>query len=207
MVVLATSNPHKIAEIAPVLDSFGISWRPQSDFFSVTPPEEGESFLENALAKARYASRMTGLPAIADDSGLEVFALQGKPGIFSARYACDRRDPPTDDDNVAKLLEVMKPVTDYRDRQARYVSSVVYVHSCTDATPIVETRFLYGEILKERRTGGGVGYDDVMWIPALAKTMSELTPQQKFEISQRVCAFKAVLTELTSEQPGVSDDD
>ncbi|SIN71245.1 XTP/dITP diphosphohydrolase [Sulfurivirga caldicuralii] len=199
MIILATSNPHKIAEIALVLDAFGIDWRPQSDFFSVTPPEEGASFLENALAKARYASRMTGLPAIADDSGLEVFSLQRKPGIFSARYACDRKDPPSDDDNVAKLLDVMRPITDYRDRQARYVTSVVYVHDCADATPIVEIAYLYGEILKERRTGGGVGYDDVMWIPHLAKTVSELSPQQKFELSQRVHAFRAVLSNLVEE--------
>ncbi|MDX1795688.1 MAG: RdgB/HAM1 family non-canonical purine NTP pyrophosphatase [Hydrogenovibrio sp.] len=200
MMVLATNNPHKVTEILPMISSQGFECRAQSSWFQESVEEDGISFLENALKKARYASAQTGLPAIADDSGLEVMALGGQPGIFSARYAEDVSGETTDEKNVEKLLEQMAGLP-YSQRQARYSCAVVYVEHAEDAMPLIGVGHWYGEILMERRSGRGIGYDDVMWIPSLVKAVSEIPLEVKNRISHRAQAVQAVLNQLKQQVP------
>lgn len=195
MIVLATANPNKMAEIAPILARAGLEAVPQTRFFKEEAVEDGLSFIENALKKARFASQRTGLPALADDSGIEVSALHGKPGIFSARYAAGSEGSTTDERNLQKLLADLRGVP-YSQRQARYSCAVVYVEHAEDPMPLVGVGHLYGEILMERRTGQGIGYDDVMWIPRLVKAVSEIPPEVKNKISHRAQAVQSVLNQL-----------
>ncbi|MBN2606178.1 MAG: RdgB/HAM1 family non-canonical purine NTP pyrophosphatase [Thiotrichales bacterium] len=195
MMVLATNNPHKVAEISPMIFSEGFDCRPQQSFFHGSVEEDGMSFMENALKKARYASAQTGLPAIADDSGLEVEALRGQPGIFSARYAAGTAGEASDEENVEKLLQQMAGLP-YAQRKARYSCAVVYVEHAEDAMPLVGIGHWYGEILMQRRSGQGIGYDDVMWIPNLVKAVSEVPLEIKNRISHRAQAVQSVLNQL-----------
>ncbi|WP_319558331.1 RdgB/HAM1 family non-canonical purine NTP pyrophosphatase [Thiomicrorhabdus sp.] len=195
MIVLATGNPDKIAEIAPLLHQAGVEAKPQSDFFTSEVVEDGLSFVENALKKARFASQKTGLPALADDSGIEVEALGGKPGIYSARYAAGENGKTTDKQNLEKLLADLgnRP---YTQRRARYSCAVVYVAHAEDPMPLIGYGHWYGEILMERRTGQGIGYDDIMWIPKLVKAVSEIPFDVKNKISHRAQAVQSVLEQL-----------
>ncbi|WP_319381194.1 RdgB/HAM1 family non-canonical purine NTP pyrophosphatase [Thiomicrorhabdus sp.] len=197
-IVLATGNRHKVAEIAPLLEKAGLEVKPQSDFFCGEVTEDGLSFVENALKKARFASKKSGFPALADDSGLEVEALGGKPGIFSARYAAMATGKTSDQQNLEKLLAELKGLP-YAQRQARYSCAVVYVKHAEDPMPLIGVGHWYGEILMERRTGQGIGYDDVMWIPELVKTVSEIPFAIKNRISHRARAVQAVLAQLQQE--------
>lgn len=195
MIVLATGNPHKIVEIAPLLARAGLEFVPQTHFFKDEVAEDGLSFVENALKKARFASAKTGLPALADDSGIEVSALDGKPGIFSARYAAGADGKTSDEQNLRKLLAALRDLP-YSQRQARYSCAVVYVERADDPMPLIGVGHLYGEILMERRTGNGIGYDDIMWIPKLVKAVSEIPPEVKTKISHRAQAVQSVLNQL-----------
>lgn len=195
--VLATGNPNKIAEIMPLIRAAGYDARPQSDYFSGEVDEDGLSFVENAIKKARFASAKTGLPALADDSGLEIDALCGQPGIFSARYAACGNGKSSEEANLEKVLSDMKGLP-YSQRQARYSCAVVYVSHAEDAMPLIGIGHWYGEILTERRTGTGIGYDDIMWIPKMVRTVSEISLAKKLEISHRSQAVNAVLSQLCS---------
>lgn len=194
-IVLATGNPHKVRELAPMLVSAGYTVRLQTDFFTDEVEEDGLSFVENALKKARFASKRTGLPALADDSGLEVEALNCRPGILSARYAADESGESTDDQNLQKVLDELgdRP---HQARTARYSCVVVYVEHALDPMPIIGFGHWYGDILKERRTRYGVGYDPVFWVPSLVKTLSEVSIEVKNKIGHRAKALHQVLETL-----------
>ncbi len=193
--VLATGNPYKLTEMLPVIEQYGVEPLAQSTFFDGEVDEDGLSFVENALKKARFASAKSGLPALADDSGLEVASLGGLPGIISARYAGQGQHKPSEEENVRQLLQDLegKP---FCERKARYSCAVVYVAHERDPMPVIGIGHWYGEILKSPRTGHGVGYDDVMWIPALLKTVSELPLDEKIRLSHRTEAIHSVMTQL-----------
>lgn len=193
-IVIATSNPYKISEIKPILSMAGLITKNQTDLFSGDVVEDGLSFVENALKKARFASEKTGLPAIADDSGLEVEVLQGRPGIFSARYSADEGKS-SERDNLQKLLKEMN-LLPYPQRKARYSSAVVFVKHAKDPMPLIGIGHWYGEILMKPRTNQGIGYDDVFWVPELLKTVSELPFQVKNQISHRAKAVQSVVRQI-----------
>jgi XTP/dITP diphosphohydrolase len=193
-VVLATGNPHKVREFAELIASSGIELLAQSSL-GVSPVEEtGRTFIENALLKARHAAAHTGLPAIADDSGLEVEALEGRPGIHSARYAGPQA---SDDDNLGKLERELAQIPDDR-RGARYVCAMVYVQTANDPSPVVCERPWLGRISRERRGHNGFGYDPVFLLPSLGLTAAELAPALKNAISHRGQALHALIGALNA---------
>jgi XTP/dITP diphosphohydrolase len=201
--VIATRNPGKIRELKAILRDSGVTLLSLADFPHLPEiPEEGATFGENAAAKAMAVARLTGQPALADDSGLMVDALQGAPGVFSARYAQDRTAPrpPTDADNWGKLLEELKEVP-WGERGARFVCELAL------ATPDGSLRRARGEcagvIALEPRGETGFGYDPVFWVPEYAATMAQLGPEIKNKISHRakaLAAFKEVLRSWLQEQ-------
>lgn len=195
-IVLATGNPHKIAEIDPILREFGIDAMPQRRCFRDEAVEDGISFVENALIKARFASEKTGLPALADDSGLEVRALDGRPGVMSARYSENGQGKPVDDEhNLLKVLDEMQGIP-YSQRQARYVCAMVFVRYPDDPIPLIGMGYWNGEILTEKRTDYGIGYDPIMWFHDHVKAGSEIPVETKLRLSHRTKALKAVLAQL-----------
>ncbi|HIQ40827.1 MAG TPA: RdgB/HAM1 family non-canonical purine NTP pyrophosphatase [Sulfurivirga caldicuralii] len=200
-ILLATGNPYKIQEIEPVLRQAGFDVFLQKDFFADEAIEDGQTFVENALKKARFACQKTGLPCLAEDSGLEVEALGGRPGVCSARYAgvtgASREE--VDAANLRKLLKDMESVP-LHARRARYCSVFVYLRSAEDAMPLIGTGILYGEILPEPRTGRGIGYDDVFWVPKYFKTVSEMSDELKNKISHRAQALREVLEKIKKDQ-------
>ncbi|MCE8004797.1 RdgB/HAM1 family non-canonical purine NTP pyrophosphatase [Billgrantia ethanolica] len=190
--VLASGNPGKIREFGQLFASLGLRIRPQSNFGVVDVEETGLTFVENALLKAREASRASGLPALADDSGLEVDALAGQPGIYSARFA---GEPKSDQRNNAKLLESLKGVTG-SDRSARYWCALVYLRHADDPVPLIVQRSWEGEILEQPRGEGGFGYDPLFWLPSLGKSVAELDAEEKNRLSHRGRALEAMLAAL-----------
>lgn len=193
--VLATSNEGKVREIAHYLDAEFWDLKPQSYFAISSPPETGHTFIENALIKARHASEACGLAAIADDSGLVVPALQGQPGVHSARYAGDEA---TDKENNAKLVAEFKKRPNL-DRRAYYVCVLVYLSSPTDPTPLIVEKRWWGEILDKPQGDQGFGYDPYFWLPELSKTAAELTLDEKNAISHRGQALDAFSTALLAQ--------
>ena len=176
-VVLATGNPGKVAEMQSILEEFGLDVVPQSEFNLPEAVEDGLTFVENAIKKARHASKLTGLPAIADDSGLEVDALQGAPGIYSARYADGG-----DQANNEKLLSKLTGVT---QRSARFQCLLVCMQHAEDPTPIICQGIWEGEIALSPKGDGGFGYDPVFYVPELGLHAAELDKQQKRELGHR----------------------
>src|SRR4051794_37625210 len=156
-VVLASGNPGKLREFSELLVASGLTLVRQSDFGIEPPPETGSTFLENSLIKARNAARLTGLPAIADDSGLEVDALGGRPGLYSARYAGDGA---SDAANLRKMLDELRGVPAVQ-RTARYRSVIVFVSGPDDAAPLVGEGVWEGSIAEAPRGTGGFGYDPI----------------------------------------------
>jgi len=198
-IVLATSNQHKVAEMKPALRAHGFDVRLQTEFFSEQVEEDGAGFIENALKKARFASAKTGLPAIADDSGLQVDYLDGAPGIYSARFAnlsTGLEQNASDEDNCKKLLEALQGLSSFKDRQASYFCAMVYVAHADDQTPLVGFGKWQGDILTERRTQHGIGYDPVFWVPSELRVASEVTLERKAQVSHRAQALRAVLNQL-----------
>lgn len=194
--VLATGNPGKLAEISAIMAPRGWQVQPQSDFFSEEAEETGLTFIENAVLKARFASEHSGLPAMADDSGLEVSALQGEPGIYSARYSADAAGSMVSDaSNLQKLLQKMRTVPNTA-RQASYYCAMVLVRHAADPTPLIGLGQWHGEILKAPLGDGGFGYDPVFWLPELQQTAAQLPKDQKNQISHRAQALQALLTQL-----------
>ncbi|MCE8052624.1 RdgB/HAM1 family non-canonical purine NTP pyrophosphatase [Billgrantia desiderata] len=190
--VLASGNPGKIREFGQLFASLGLRIRPQSDFGVAEVEETGLTFVENALLKAREASRASGLPALADDSGLEVDALAGQPGIYSARFA---GEPKSDRRNNAKLLESLKGITG-SGRSARYWCALVYLRHADDPVPLIVQRSWEGEILEQPRGEGGFGYDPLFWLPSLGKSVAELDAEEKNRLSHRGRALEAMLAAL-----------
>jgi XTP/dITP diphosphohydrolase len=190
--VIATSNPGKLRELAELLAPCGIAAEPQSAFGIEPPAETGATFLENALIKARHAARASGLPAIADDSGIEVDALGGAPGVHSARYAGDSA---TDEANLHKLLDALRDVSDTR-RTARYQCVIVLVRAPDDPHPIVARGTWEGRLLREPRGTGGFGYDPIFEVPDLGLTAAELDSAAKNDLSHRGQALRSLLGQL-----------
>ena len=191
-IVLATGNQGKVKEMADVLAEFGFEVIAQSEFGIESPEETGLTFVENALIKARYASQMTGLPAIADDSGLAVDALGGAPGLYSARYAGEEGN---DQANRKKLLEEMANVAD-QERAAKFVSCIVMLQHPTDPTPKIAIGECFGEILKEERGQNGFGYDALFFYPPKQCAFAELETAEKKKISHRAIALQSLKQQL-----------
>ena len=190
--VLASSNPGKLAEMGALLDPAGVRVVPQ-DALAVEPPAEtGLTFVENALIKARAACAATGLPAIADDSGLVVDALGGAPGVRSARYAGEGA---TDGDNVARLLESLEGVAG-PERGAAFVCAIVWLRHARDPCPIVCEGVWEGRVLDAPRGDGGFGYDPVFFVEALGRTAAELSRAEKNVVSHRGQALGQLLDRL-----------
>ena len=189
-IVLASSNAAKLREISMTLH--GLTWEivPQRQLGVDATDEPHPTFVENALAKARHASACTGMPALADDSGLCVDALNGSPGVFSARFAGDDAN---DQNNNAELLRRLAGVT---QRQAHYTCVLVAVRSIEDAEPLVVDARWYGKIAQAPRGEGGFGYDPVFYVSDLGVTAAELDPVQKNRISHRGLALGALAEQL-----------
>jgi XTP/dITP diphosphohydrolase len=195
-VVLATGNQGKLKEMTDILQPYGWDVKTQSEFFTTEVEETGLTFIENAILKARYASQQTGLPAIADDSGIEVSALKGRPGIYSARYSQDLHgDLANDETNLQKLLAELEGLPP-EQRQASYYCAMVYLQHAEDPTPVIGLGRWYGEILTEKRGEGGFGYDPIFWVDEMQKTAAELPKTQKNQISHRGQALNALVMQL-----------
>ena len=197
-VVLASSNPGKLREFSDLLAGQGLELTRQSDFGIEPPPETGITFLDNALIKARNAARLTSLPAIADDSGIEVDALGGAPGVHSARYAGENA---SDNANLEKLLDALSGLPDNR-RTARYRCVVVYVRDADDARPLVGAGTWEGRIIDARRGDGGFGYDPSFVPAGDTRTVAEMTADQKHLASHRGQALRAFLAQLDARDRG-----
>ncbi|MEM6052435.1 RdgB/HAM1 family non-canonical purine NTP pyrophosphatase [Erwinia sp. P7711] len=188
-VVLATGNPGKVREMADLLATFGLDIVAQTELGVESAEETGLTFIENAILKARHASAVTGLPAIADDSGLAVDALGGAPGIYSARYAGEGA---SDQQNLLKLLAALENVPDDA-RQAEFHCVLVYLRHAEDPTPLVFHGSWQGEITRAAAGVGGFGYDPIFFVPALGKTAAELTKEEKHAVSHRGKAMTLLL--------------
>ena len=188
--VLASNNAKKLKELGELLDPLGIQLIPQGQLNIPEAEEPFLTFLENALAKARHASRLSGLPALADDSGLCVRALGGEPGVLSARYA---GEPKSDARNNKQLLAAL---ADHTDRAAHFVSVLVLVRHADDPQPIIAEGNWHGEILTEARGHDGFGYDPLFWVPAAGKSAAEMAPEEKNACSHRGIAIQKLLTQL-----------
>lgn len=191
-VVLASSNVGKIKEFNELLDSFHLEVVPQSSLGVTDADETGLTFVENALIKARHATEITGLPALADDSGLSVDALHGEPGIYSARYAGHPADAKA---NIDKLLKNLEAVPDDK-RSASFHCVLVFMTDAHDPTPLICHGIWKGVILREPRGTEGFGYDPVFFVPSQKKTAAELSPTLKNSISHRGQAMLTLLKML-----------
>ncbi|EKT59382.1 XTP/dITP diphosphatase [Providencia sneebia] len=191
-VVLATGNPGKVNELADLLRDFGMDIIAQTTLGVESAEETGLTFIENAILKARHAAAQTGLPAIADDSGISVDALGGAPGIYSARYA---GEDASDEENLHKLLEAMKSVPDGQ-RQAQFNCVLVYLKHANDPTPLVFHGRWHGVITQQPCGQGGFGYDPIFYIPELNCTSAELSKSEKQAISHRGKALAMLLDAL-----------
>ncbi|WP_101774415.1 RdgB/HAM1 family non-canonical purine NTP pyrophosphatase [Pasteurella oralis] len=194
-IVLATGNQGKVKEMADVLADFGFEVIAQTDLNIESPEETGLTFVENALLKARHASRIAGLPAIADDSGLVVKALAGAPGLYSARYA-GVDDDTADAQNRAKLLSELTNVTQ-TERQAKFVSCIVMLQHEADPSPIIAEGECVGEIALAEKGNNGFGYDSLFFSPEVNCTFAELETEQKKKISHRAKALSVLKNKLT----------
>lgn len=197
--MLASSNPGKLRELEVLLAPLGLEGVPQSSLGVADAEEPHGTFVENALAKARHASRRTGLPALADDSGLCVAALGGEPGVHSARFA---GDPPPgaaagraaqDSRNNARLVQLL---ADREDRSAHYTCVIVLLRHADDPEPIISEGHWAGEIVAEPRGENGFGYDPHFFLRDLGKTAAELDPEKKNLASHRGKALRRLIAKL-----------
>ena len=189
-IVLASGNPGKLKEFRQMLEPAGYRVVPQSDYHVSEADEPYFTFIENALTKARHVSRLTGKPALADDSGLCVNVLGGKPGVLSARYAGETK---SDDRNNARLIADLAGLP---DKTANYYCVLVYVRSADDPQPVIADGRWFGRMVNTPRGTNGFGYDPYFWIPEFGKTAAELTPDEKNSHSHRGMALRALLEKL-----------
>ena len=193
-IVLASNNPGKVREFNQLLSDTELEVVPQSTFSVPEIEETGLTFVENAILKARNAAQHTGLPAIADDSGLEVDALDGAPGIYSARYAGAGA---SDRDNLEKLLDALREV-DEQQRSARFQCLMVYMRHGQDPTPRIFQGTWEGHILRAPRGSGGFGYDPIFLVPDIDRASAELAPDVKNRLSHRGQAIRQLVASLRS---------
>jgi len=191
-IVLASGNASKLREIQAVLDLQRYQLLTQSEFNVSDVPETGTTFVENAIIKARHAAQLTGLPALADDSGIEVDALQGAPGVYSARYAGEHG---ADNANNTKLLSEMKNVAE-ENRGARFQCVIVFMRHARDPMPIICEGTWEGKILYELSGPNGFGYDPLFYVPTHGCSSAELDPAEKNRISHRAQALRKLISEL-----------
>lgn len=189
-IVLASNNQGKLKEMREILRPLDVSLHSQSEFNVPDAPEPYFTFLENALNKARHAAKLTGLPAIADDSGICVTALGGAPGVFSARFA---GEPKSDARNNEHLITTLK---NHQDRSAYYYCVLVYVRSESDPQPVIADGRWDGEIIAEPRGDAGFGYDPHFYLPSLQCTVAELDATQKNQLSHRAQALQELMKKL-----------
>ncbi|MCG7873761.1 MAG: RdgB/HAM1 family non-canonical purine NTP pyrophosphatase [Candidatus Thiodiazotropha lotti] len=192
-IVLASNNAGKVREINQLLASEQITVVPQKDFNIPDAIEDGLSFVENAIKKARHASSLSGLPAIADDSGIEVDALSGAPGIYSARFAGAGA---SDEENLQKLLSCIEDIPEEK-RTARFQCLMVYMRHAEDPTPIICQGSWEGRILFEPQGENGFGYDPIFYVPTHDCSSAQLEPLTKNSLSHRGQALKALLQALS----------
>lgn len=191
--VLATGNQGKVAELSALLANLNIDVVAQSAFNVTDVAETGTTFVENAIIKARHAAKQTGLPAIADDSGLIVDALNGAPGVYSARYAGENA---SDQDNINKLLHAMENKT---QRSARFCCVLVFMHHADDPLPLICQATWEGEITTAASGEHGFGYDPVFYLTQFGKTSAELTKAEKNQHSHRAQALQLLLQQLKTQ--------
>jgi XTP/dITP diphosphohydrolase len=189
-IVIASGNPGKLREIRRILEPLDFNVVPQSDFGVPECPEPHVTFIENCLAKARHASLHTGLPALADDSGICVDALNGAPGVYSARYA---GEPKSDARNNEKLITAL---ANEPNRKAHYYCVIVLVRHPDDPQPLIAEGNWHGEIIDTPRGENGFGYDPYFWLPEFGKTGAELDPDHKNAISHRGQALDLLVKKL-----------
>jgi len=188
--VLASNNAKKMKELNSLLSPLGFTVIPQGELGIPEAEEPHCTFVENALAKARHAAKLSGLPALADDSGLCVRALGGAPGVYSARYA---GEPKSDTRNNEKLLSEL---ADKSERAAHFVSVIVLVRHADDPQPLIAEGEWHGEILPALRGEGGFGYDPLFFVPAFGKTAAELDAETKNQVSHRGQAMQQLIARL-----------
>lgn len=191
-IVLASNNLGKVQELQALFSGLEVTIIPQSQLGISSIEETGLTFIENALLKARHAAKISGLPALADDSGLEVDVLGGAPGVHSARYAGDAANA---NDNIEKLLAALKnkPAS---ERTARFQCVLVYMTHPTIPSPIVCQGSWEGSVLSEQRGAQGFGYDPIFWVPTHHCSAAELPMAEKNRISHRAQALQALLSRL-----------
>ena len=188
--VLASNNAGKLKEFGQLLSRVGFDVHPQGEFNVPEADEPYLTFVENALTKARHAARLTGQPALADDSGVCINALQGAPGVLSARYA---GEPKSDAENNRKLVT---DLVQHQDKSAYYYCVLVFVRHADDPQPVIADGSWHGEIITEPRGEGGFGYDAHFLLPDLGKTAAELTSSEKNALSHRGQALRALVEKL-----------
>ena len=188
--VLASNNAGKLKEFGQLLSPVGFDIHPQGEFNVPEADEPYLTFVENALTKARHAARITGKPALADDSGVCVNALQGAPGVLSARYA---GEPKSDAENNRKLVA---DLVQHQDKSAYYYCVLVFVRHADDPQPVIADGSWHGEIITEPRGEGGFGYDAHFLLPDLGKTAAELSSSEKNAVSHRGQALRALVEKL-----------
>ncbi len=186
-IIIASGNSKKLVEFKQILAAQSIKLVPQSDFNLSEAIEDGLTFVENALIKARHAAKQTNLPAIADDSGIEVDYLNGQPGIYSARYAGENA---SDQDNLNKLLQSLDGVEEAQ-RSARYQCVIVYLRHWQDPTPIICQASWEGRILTQAIGEGGFGYDPIFYSPEAKQSAAQMSPAEKAKLSHRGKALRA----------------
>ena len=189
--VLASNNAGKLAEFAQLLAPLGFAIKSQRELDIPEAEEPFGTFVENALAKARHASSLSGLPALADDSGICVPALGGAPGVQSARYA---GEPRSDAANNAKLVS---DIAAHADKSAYYYCVLVMVRHADDPQPIIADGVWHGQLIEQPRGQGGFGYDPYFFLPSLGKTAAELSAQEKNNLSHRGQAIRALINKLS----------
>ncbi|ORT52092.1 nucleoside-triphosphate diphosphatase [Vibrio sp. qd031] len=195
-IVLATGNQGKVKEMADLLSEFGFTVHAQSEFDVPDVPETGTTFIENAIIKARHAAKISGLPAIADDSGLEVDYLKGAPGIYSARFSGEGA---TDEKNLNKLLQEMQGVEESQ-RTARFHCVLVLMRHAADPTPLIAHGKWEGRILTRAHGSNGFGYDPVFYVPEEDCASAQLDPARKKQLSHRGKALASLFAQLKAQQ-------
>ena len=189
-IVLASNNAGKLKEFSALLGPFGFNVLPQGELGIPETEEPHVTFIENALAKARHAARLSGLPALADDSGLVVPCLGGAPGVYSARYG---GEPKSDARNNAKLLQELAP---HSDRRAHYVCVLAYVRQADDPQPLFAEAEWHGEILQKEQGSGGFGYDPLFYISSAHCSVAEMPSVEKNKLSHRAQAMRLLAARL-----------
>ena len=190
-IVLATGNPGKLREMREIFADVDLDIVAQSEFNTPEALEDGLSFVENAIKKARNAAAHTGMPALADDSGIEVDALNGEPGIHSARYAGENES------NIQKLLRELEGIPD-EGRTARFQCVIVYLRHANDPVPVIAQGSWEGAILKSPRGEGGFGYDPIFYVPERQCSAAELNADDKNSLSHRGKALRQMFKKLSS---------